>query len=89
MKASNIMYAVRNRPRPNGLNLALICLYAISRNNVSQECSLMSEKGTFLEVTKHLFTFKNRHELSKMMLMLLLILGVNQNIIEDHQHILI
>ena len=43
----------------------------------------MSEKGTFLKVTKQLSTFKNMHDLSEMILVLLLILLVNQNIIEE------
>jgi len=46
----------------------------------------MSEKGTFLNVTKKLLTFKNKHDLRKMILMLLLILRVNQNIIKVNNH---
>jgi len=46
----------------------------------------MSEKGTFLKVTKQLFSFKNNQDLCKVMLMLLLILAINQNVIEVYNH---
>jgi len=86
MKASNIMNTVGNRPRPNGLILALIYLYAISSNIVTQECNLMSEKGTFLKVMKQSLMFQNKHNLGEIILMLLLILGINQDIIKVNYH---
>ena len=46
----------------------------------------MSEKGTFLKVTKQSLTFQNKHDLGEMILMLLLILGINQDIIEVNYH---
>jgi len=46
----------------------------------------MSEKGTFLKVTKQLLTFKNKHDLIKMILMRLLVLRVDKNIIEVNYH---
>ena len=42
----------------------------------------MSEEGTFVQVTKQSFTFQNKHNLSEMILMLLLVLRINQDIIE-------
>jgi len=49
----------------------------------------MSEKGIFLKVTKLSLTFQNKHNLGKMILMLLLILGINQDIIEVNCHELV
>jgi len=46
----------------------------------------MSEKGAFLKITKQFLMFKNKHDLSKMILMLLLVLGVNQDIIKVYNH---
>ena len=46
----------------------------------------MSEKDAFHKVAKQLFTFKNEYNLDKMILMLLLILGVNQYVIEVYNH---
>ena len=46
----------------------------------------MSEKSIFPKVTVQLLTFKNKHDLVKMILMRLLVFGVNHNIIKVDHH---
>ena len=44
MKTPYIMYRIGNRLRLDGINFALVHLYLLGRNNVSQEHYLKSEE---------------------------------------------
>ena len=63
MKASNIMHRRGNRPRLVCIDLALINLDPLDRDDVTQEHHLKSEEGTPLEIPIKLLLFKNHHKL--------------------------
>ena len=58
-KASKIMHVSGNRPHLDYINLALIYLDPLGRDDVAQEHHLKSEKGTLLQISIKLLLFKN------------------------------
>jgi len=63
MKASNVMHGSGNRPHLDCINLTLINLDPLGRDDETQE-HLKSEKGTLLAIPIKLLLSKNHHNLS-------------------------